>query len=175
LLLETWKYAVLNETRTDKRVQTTHTVYFTDSSTAVTKQIRDYADRLAEQINPDSTRQVWTYEPNGNLKSYQERHGQSTYYIYDGLNRQTGQWTPVDITNGSVRYAYTGKAYDNAGNLLTEKRYFGLTTEADRIADIRPTTFIRKTSVYYPDGKLQQQTMTGNSKTEYYYSNLAVV
>ena len=86
----------------------------------------DYANRIIRKVNADGTYKTTSYNSNGTVNSTMDERGNTTYYRYDGLNRQTEQWTPVNSVNGTTMYAYSAKVYDKAGRVTQEikgKRY----------------------------------------------------
>ena len=72
----------------------------------------------ASAVNPDGGYSINEYAANGTLAVATDPRGNKTYYKYDGLNRETGRWSPA---NGSS-FMYLGKEYDKAGNITKETR-----------------------------------------------------
>jgi RHS repeat-associated protein len=110
VLLNTMSYAILSGGRTQK----TSTRYFTASTSAVTHEITDYADRLVLQYNADNTTESRVYYPNGLLKTVTDAGGHVTTHAYDGLNRLSDVWSPHDGDS----FTYTGYLYDKSGNQI---------------------------------------------------------
>ena len=75
----------------------------------------DYAKRQISKENPDGSTESKEYYPNGLVEAMTDGNGNSTYYQYDGLNRLSEEWTPMDDTSGITEYAYKKITYDKSG------------------------------------------------------------
>ena len=145
----------------------------TDANGNSTIYARDGFGNVIQQTSPDSGVAVFHYDGAANLTSKTDALGIVTNQTFDALNRSLTATYPADPTeNVAYRYDQTGtgfgfgvgrltsvsdvpgtlvRAYDERGNLLTEKRVSGpatLTTGytydgANRVA-----------SITYPDGAL---------------------
>ncbi|MCD9024089.1 S8 family serine peptidase [Cohnella silvisoli] len=111
--LDTTSYAVLAGGSSQKK----QTVYFSDADTAITTWTYDSNGREASVIRADGTSVSTDYFANGTIKSTKDARGNSTYYRYDGLNRLTGSWSPLD----GGKYSYKGIAYDRTGRKTMEQ------------------------------------------------------
>ena len=89
---------------------------------AVTEYYYDGHDRLSRIDYPSATtpgvadpadREEFTYDANGNRKTFRRRDGQTTDYDYDGLNRRTLMDPPGSATP-TVTYSY-----NNFGDMLS--------------------------------------------------------
>jgi RHS repeat-associated protein len=158
VLLESYTYKVISGGRT--QVETTR--YFDTSSSATTILISDYADRPVLQYNEDNTTETITYYPNGLIKSATDARGSASYYAYDGLNRPSGRWTPLEANT----YAYIGFTYDKADKLLTEKK--GKSGVAQGVVPLDSACVIT-TYVYNTADQMSQKTDTSGAKTTYAY------
>jgi YD repeat-containing protein len=156
VLLETFSYTILSGGKTRK----TQTKYLNDTMTAQTIFTYDYAGRLLEQQNPDSTKETCTYYPNGQLKTQKDARGSITTYEYDGLNRLTAQWLPVE----NNQYIYQETTYDKAGNIIQER--IGQETVA---LNSLPTQYIATNYTYDQNGKLKTKTDSEGRRTIYEY------
>ena len=111
----------------------------------------------------DGTYVSSVYNANGTLANSTDARGNTTYYGYDGLNRQTAQWSPV----GAGLFEYSGKAYDKAGRAVTASRARGTVANG-----VLPTAWLVTTSyAYNAGGQLEQVTTSGGAKTTYTYDD----
>ncbi|WP_148134550.1 RHS repeat-associated core domain-containing protein [Candidatus Formimonas warabiya] len=161
--LERYSYAIQANGST-WNTQKTHTRFISDTETMVTVYTYDYAGRLIRQDNPDGTYTATVYNANGTVASTTDARGNTTCYKYDGLNRQTEQWTPAENISGTIKYTYSGKVYDKVGRVKEEKT--GKTTVA--LYGV-PASFATTFYTYYRDGSLKTQSDSAGRKTEYQY------
>jgi len=164
VVLSSYSYQILADGKTKK----IETKYLNDTETAVTQYTYDYEDRLVRQDNQDGTYTTVSYNLNGTIDHTTDARRYSTYYKYDGLNRNTRIWIPSVTENGNTLYTYKGYIYDKVGNILSEKT--GKTTVAlyDIPADIN---CIIITKEYYDDDSLKSETDSAGQKTEYFYDD----
>ncbi|EYE87369.1 hypothetical protein Q428_13665, partial [Fervidicella metallireducens AeB] len=161
-LLEEFFYEILP----DKKTQTTYREYFTPTEYADTKQVYDYAGRLVLTINPDGTTLSTKYNPNGTINNTVDENGMTTYFKYDGLNRLTEKWVPVEEISGVTKYSYSKIDYYRNGNKRSEW------VSPDKVdLNVVPTNFIVTSYEYYKNGKLKRQTDTAGRITEYWYDD----
>jgi RHS repeat-associated protein len=162
VLLKEYSYSIL----ADKRTQKTEKKYLNDTEVAETVQVYDYANRLVEQQNPDLTRAKTEYDLNGTVKSTTAANGSITKYVYDGLNRQTEQWIPLEVSNGNTYYAYSKTEYDKAGKTLKEIKAI------DKVLlDTLPAKLYSVNYAYYKNGLKKTVTDSEDRKTEYFYDD----
>ena len=99
----------------------------TDANGNLTLFSYDGFDRLQQVTYPSSTTpgtsssndyEWFTYDANGNRKSYRHRNGATIYYTYDALNREIFKDMPIwaGNTDGTSKDIYSG--YDLQGHLL---------------------------------------------------------
>ncbi len=162
VLLEEYAYTILIDGKTQKA----HTRYLNSTETAVTIYTYDYAGRLVEQQNSDGTTLATSYNPNGTINITTDQNNSATYYKYDGLNRLTEQWSPFENTGGTIKYTYTGTAYDKAGRKIAE------TAGKDKVELYNtPARTITTNYSYYENGWLETATDSAGRKTEYSYDD----
>lgn len=161
ILLEEYEYRILS----DKKTQTVKKVYINDSEMLSTIYTYDYAGRLQTQQNPDGTVQSWEYYPNGTLKSATDQKGNKTYYSYDGQNRLSEQWTPVE-NNGGIKYSYKKITYDSAGR----QKQILIGRELVSLYSV-PSTFAVTNFTYYRNGLLKSKTDNEGRRVEYRYDS----
>ena len=162
ILLEEYSYLILS----DRKTQTSVKKYLNDTEIAVTTLTYDYAGRLVEQKNPDGTVKKSTYNANGTKSSDTDERGSVTYYKYDGLNRLTEMWVPVESINGVIKYSYTLIVYDKAGNKISQRVGKTLVNKDEAAAAFRTESY-----EYYKDGKVKTIVDDEGRKTEYYYDD----
>ena len=97
--LAVYAYAILQSGNTTA----SSAQFLAASETAVTKTTYDYAGRPIRVDRPDGSSLSSAYNANGTLASTTDGNGGTTYYAYDGLNRQAGQWAP----SGAGTYEYS--------------------------------------------------------------------
>ncbi|MDQ6423102.1 S8 family serine peptidase [Paenibacillus sp. LHD-117] len=96
----------------------TETVFLNDTEQAVTATVFDWKGRVVEKQLPDGNTDRTTYHANGLTSAVTDARGSSTIYAYDGLNRLTDQWAPLD----KGKYMYTGFVYNRNGQKVEERR-----------------------------------------------------
>ncbi|MBC2581762.1 S8 family serine peptidase [Clostridium sp. DJ247] len=159
-LLEEYSYKIVQGT--PAQTQKTVTKHLNDTETAVTVTTYDYAGRVITVKNPDSTQSSNVYNSNGTVSSTTDPRGSVTYYRYDGLNRQTEKWMPIDAS----LYTYSIKIYNNAGRVVSEK------TGKDKVALWSvPGNFVTLNYSYYKNGKIKSTVDGEGRKKEYSYDN----
>ncbi|MGE5633382.1 MAG: hypothetical protein ACM3TR_20145 [Caulobacteraceae bacterium] len=160
-ILYEYSYAVLE----DGRTQNTETKYLNDTEKSITVEIYDYAGRLTEKQYPDGSGGKTVYNTNGTVSSRSARNGSITYFKYDGLNRLSEQWTPLEISEGRILYNYSKFEYDNAGRTTTEM------TGKDKVALFElPGTYASKSYTYSDiNGKVKSVVDLEGRRTEYSY------
>ncbi|THF81684.1 S8 family serine peptidase [Cohnella fermenti] len=108
--LETYAYTVLSNGNT----QYSRSVYLNEKDIATTTVTYDVNGREVVKQQPDGTEATTSYYANGSVRSVTDARGNSSYYEYDGLNRVTGTWSPLD----GGKYTYKGYTYDLAGRVI---------------------------------------------------------
>jgi len=144
--------------------QKTETVYLNATETAVTVWIYDSLGREIEKQDADNTRMLTAYFANSTVKSVTDSRSHTTYFKYDGLNRQTGSWQPIE--NG--KYLYSGTVYDRAGNKLS------VTSGKDKVTlyGVPVTDRTLSTSYTYDAAGLLTSTLdSAGGKSLYQYDN----
>lgn len=160
VLLETYSYSILS----NKNIEKTVTVYLNDTDKAVTNYIYDYANRIIEQDNADGTKVIFTYNANGTKASTTDANGSTIYYRYDGLNRLTEQWTPLETYDGKILYSYYKVVYDKDGRKIQE-----ITGKDKVLLYAVPQNVITKSYEYYGDNNIKAVVDSSGRKTEYSY------
>ncbi|KUO70373.1 MAG: hypothetical protein APF77_03395, partial [Clostridia bacterium BRH_c25] len=162
VILYEYSYALLE----DGRTQDTQTRYLNDAEAAITVEIYDYAGRLTEKQYPDASKEKTVYNHNGTISSLTAKNGNITYFKYDEMNRPSEQWTPIEISEGSMLYRYTKIEYDKSGKTAIQK------TGKDKVALFElPTGYASKSYTYYRNGKLKSIEDPEGRKTEYNYDD----
>ncbi|MCM1567226.1 MAG: S8 family serine peptidase [Dehalobacter sp.] len=144
------------------KLQKTETVYLNDTDRAVTVTTYDYRGNVVNQKNPDGGNIVTVYYSNGLVKSVTDANGGTTYIKYDGLNRFSEKWSPLE----SDRYSYSAVTYDRAGNKTAEK------TGKDKVElYVAPSSdrLMITSYTYDKDGKVKQVTDSTGAKKIYQY------
>ncbi|HCC06742.1 MAG TPA: hypothetical protein DEP72_01055 [Clostridiales bacterium] len=160
VLLKEYAYDALE----NGNIQKTETEYLNATDKAVTIQIYDYAGSLLSTQNPDNTAEKVTYNLNGTVATKSDSNGSVSYLKYDGFNRVTETWMPIEILNGNIVYSYTKVDYDKADNRIAAK------VGKDKVALYAvPTNFVTKTYTYYRNGKLKSETDSEGRRTDYFY------
>ncbi|OPX42547.1 tRNA(Glu)-specific nuclease WapA precursor [Ruminiclostridium hungatei] len=160
MLLEEYAYEIL----AGGKNRQTCKQYLNDIDVVITVRIYDYAGRLLSETRPDGTTVATAYNANGTINYTTDANGNITYYKYDGLNRQTEQWTPFETVGGSTRYTYVKAVYDRAGKRLQE-----MAGSETVLQNQIPAGFITKTYDYYQNGKIKSITDNEGRRTEYLY------
>ncbi|MFC5404398.1 S8 family serine peptidase, partial [Cohnella soli] len=111
--LDTTVYVALADGRSQKK----QTVYASDTNTSTTTWTYDALGREESVLRADGTMTSTVYNANGTIKSTKDARGNATLYRYDGLNRVTGTWTPLE---GS-KFTYKGISYDRTGRKTGEQ------------------------------------------------------
>ena len=159
-LLEEYTYEILAGGKTRQTCKQ----YLNDTDVAITVKTCDYAGRVLSETRPDGTTVAAVYNANGTTSYTTDAKGNITYYKYDGLNRQTEQWTPFETAGGSTRYTYVKAVYDKAGKRLQE-----MASSETVLQNQIPGSFITKTYDYYKNGKIKSITDNEGRRTEYLY------
>ena len=159
-LLEEYTYEILAGGKTRQTCKQ----YLNDTDVAITVKTCDYAGRVLSEARPDGTAVAAAYNTNGTTSYTTDANGNITYYKYDGLNRQTEQWTPFETAGGSTRYTYVKAVYDKAGKRLQE-----MAGSETVLQNQIPGSFITKTYDYYKNGKIKSITDNEGRRTEYLY------
>jgi RHS repeat-associated protein len=161
-LLKEYSYSILSDNRTQK----TELEHFSDTETATTVYIYDYADRLVEQQNPDGTKVKTVYDYNGNILSTTAEDGSTTAYAYDGLNRLIRKWVPLGIDNGYTYYSYYETVYDIADRKTHE------ISSADKVLlNAVPTNTFSVDYTYKHNDLVETVLDSDGRKTIYQYDN----
>ncbi|MCG1025143.1 kelch repeat-containing protein [Dehalobacter sp.] len=163
VVLESLTYVILANGNTQK----TDTKYLNATDTAVTTYTYDYAERLIRQDNADGTYTTTNYNPNGTVNTTTDERGYSTYYRYDGLNRNNEKWVPAATSGGNVLYTYINTVYEKSGNVIlvkTGKSFVDLYNQT-------PVGFIAQNKTYYNNNKLKSETNSAGYRTDYFYDN----
>ncbi|USB32579.1 S8 family serine peptidase [Paenibacillus sp. YPG26] len=111
-VLADYTYKVLDNGKTQKK----ETKYLNSTDTAITIWTYDDQGKEVERQNPDGNSVATVYEPNGLTRSVTDARGNTSYFAYDGLNRLTNTWTPLD----GAKYMYKGTTYDRADRKIAE-------------------------------------------------------
>jgi RHS repeat-associated protein len=161
ILLEEHSYYILDNHDTkviDKK-------YIDSNNYIQEEQIFDYANRLIEKVNADSTTVLTTYNENGTTKQTTDANGKNTYYSYDGLNRLVKKWVPFEQGSSCTMYTYTEYSYDKAGRKTLEK-------DGKTLVQLNntPSEFVTCAYEYYADGNLETKVIA-SCKTTYSYDN----
>ena len=159
-LLEEYTYEILAGGKTRQTCKQ----YLNDTDVAITVKTCDYAGRVLSETRPDGTTIAAAYNANGTTSYTTDANGNITYYKYDGLNRQTEQWTPFEAAGGSTRFTYVKAVYDKAGKRLQE-----MAGSETVLQNQIPGSFITKTYDYYKNGKIKSITDNEGRRTEYLY------
>ncbi|RCX12208.1 RHS repeat-associated protein [Anaerobacterium chartisolvens] len=162
ILLEQYAYTILS----NKKTQTVKTVFLNDTGTAITTTVYDYAGRQVSQQNSDGTTITTNYNSNGTVYTTADARGSTTYYRYDGMNRLSEKWIPVN----TGRYSYKKIAYDSAGR----QKQIQTGRELVALYDL-PVTFAAVDYDYYSDGALKSVTDSAGRRTDYAYDSSGVL
>lgn len=156
--LETYTYNILSNGSTTKTI----TKNLNDTDKAVTTTTYDYADREILTLNPNGTKITTTYNPNGTMATKTDANGGTTYIRYDGLNRVSETWSPIEIG----KFSYSAFTYYRDGNKKEEKLGKDKVALYDKPLNDR---LIVKTYTYYSNDKIKFITDTsgGNIYNEY--------
>lgn len=160
ILLSDCNYVILDDGKTQKQ----QTKYINSNETAVTTLIYDYANRLVEQDNPDGTKLVNNYNPNGTIASTTDVDGNTTNYRYDGLNRPTEKWTPLEKSDGKIVYSYSRIDYDKGGRKIA-----GVIGKDKVYLDDVPANVITASYSYYDNNKLKSERSSSGKRKDYSY------
>ena len=147
----------------------------TDPNNNVTSYVYDgFGDKI-QTLSPDTKTTVYHYDPDSNLTQSKNADGVVAKYTYDALDRVLTTTYPGDAAE-NVSYSYDqpnhgfgigrlttvndaagalARAYDERGNLLTDKRVNGSTTLKTAYA-YDPAS--RISSVTYPSGAVVSYT-----------------
>ncbi|MCT4596985.1 MAG: S8 family serine peptidase, partial [Vallitalea sp.] len=157
-LLEEYIYKILSDGKQYETVKT----YFDDTNYAESSLIKDYAGRTVEEIKADGGTIKYVYNKNGTIKSKEDPNHAITYYKYDGLNRLSQEWSPIE----NDTFAYKEYVYDKTGRVIEEKVGKDKVDYNEIPASDRFSTV---TKAYYSNGNLQTETNSSGSKVEYEY------
>ncbi|MGE5579276.1 MAG: S8 family serine peptidase [Bacillota bacterium] len=146
------------------KTQKTDIIYFSDTESAATVCIYDYAGRLLEQHDPDGAVTRTSYNLNGTVHMVTRPNGSTVTLKYDDLGRLGEQWTPLEVSGSATMYSYTRTEYDKAGRKRFE--YRGRT---EALLDEVPASFVTKSWTYDGNGKVLSVTDNEGRKTEYQY------
>ncbi|WP_338058871.1 RHS repeat-associated core domain-containing protein [Acetivibrio clariflavus] len=158
--LEKYDYLILE----DGKTQTIHTTYLNDTQIAIVKTTYDFMNRPLIIVNPDLTSIEMTYYKNGLLKTEKDEAGFETYYNYDSMNRLVEVWTPVEVSDGKIKYSYTKKTYYK-NSLLNEEM---VAKEKVEYPNKGTTYFVTKNN-YYRNGELKEKLQDNKIKLAYEY------
>lgn len=61
------------------------------------------------------------YNSNGTQNYVTGTNTATTYFRYDGFNRLSEQWTPLEVSGGSTLYTYTKTEYDKVNRCTAVK------------------------------------------------------
>jgi len=129
----------------------------------------DYNDRLLTVKKESGAKSTTRYNPNGTINSDTNFNGATEHYMYDGLNRLTETWSPVE----DGLYSYTKYLYDKTNNIIEEhiaKDLVGL--------HVRPSKdrMVIKTNTYDRNGnQINVETSGGNLiRSEYNRDNYMI-
>lgn len=111
-VLAEYAYKVIDNGKSQKK----ETKYLNNTEMAVTTWTYDEQGNEIERQNPDGNSVTTVYEPNGLTRSVTDARGNSSYFAYDGLNRLTDTWSPLDGT----KFMYKGTLYDRADRKIAE-------------------------------------------------------
>lgn len=161
-LVEQYTYTIL----ANKNTQTVKTVYLNGTDTATEISVFNYAGRQISQQNPDGTTVSTSYNANGTINTTMNARSSITYYRYDGLNRLSEQWSPVNAGT----YSYKKITYDKAGR----QKLVQVGKELVSLYAL-PSTFITTSYDYYKDGEVKSITDSANRKTDNVYDNDGVL
>lgn len=163
ILLEEYSYNIIpGADGTPSQTQKIVTKHLNNTDIAVTVTNYDYAGRVLSIKNADGTQSSKTYNKNGTVASTTDPRGSVSYYKYDGLNRQTESWAPIE----NSFYTYGIKTYDNAGRIISEK------AGKDKVALWSvPNNFVTLNYSYYKNGKLKSTVDGEGRKKVYAYDN----
>ena len=148
--------------------------HLNDSEVARTTYKSDYAGRTVNITYPaDASGQnptaISKYYKNGELKEFTDKNGYTTYYNNGNfestsLQKYDEKWTPVELEGTKVKYNYSKTYYDNAGRVVEEWTSSELVDK-----DAQSTTFIKKTTGYYKDGKVRYELYSDGRRKDYDY------
>jgi len=144
---------------------TKYTKYINASDTAVATTYYDKLGREISETSPEGHTKTATYYYNGLVKSDTDFNGHATYYQYDGLNRKTVTYEPVE----SDRYYFSQTIYDHNDNVLEERVSRNLVS----LNMIPSESEVIKTSVntYDNENNLIKAITPAGGETTYEYNN----
>jgi RHS repeat-associated protein/uncharacterized repeat protein (TIGR01451 family) len=87
----------------------------TDARGNATRYSYDSSGNLQSTTYADGTHEDWSYDPEGNAETWQNRRGHETFYTYDNDGRVTAKY----FADGAM----TDYAYDTRGNLTNTATY----------------------------------------------------
>lgn len=175
-LLETYQYQELPY----GKYKVVKTQYATDKISYTTGMTYDYANRLVEQRDAEGSFVINSYYPNGQLKMRNE-NGVTSYYKYDGANRNIEQWLPLEKAGGQIGYAYLKTSYTYTTNglqvttlqgidkvMLAEEQLSSYVIGETEALPL-PTETQETVEDYYRSGKLYQKTVNGKLMQRLFY------
>lgn len=157
-LLKEYGYTILATGQWQKQ----ETRYVNTKDKAVTTWTYDYANREVAVSLPDGNSKTTSYNPNGTVASQTDGRGNTSYYRYDGLNRLTDTWMPLD----GNQYMYSGITYDRTNRKLSEM------TGKDTVGLFRKPLGDRtlwKAYAYEANGNVKSVTDSAGGKALYQY------
>jgi len=157
-ILEEYEYMLLG----DKKTKEIYKKYLSSTETAITSITYDYAGRPIREENADGTQKLTSYNPNGTINTTTDAMGSITYYRYDGLNRLTDKWTPIETS----LYIYDKYIYDKLGRVVEERTSKKKVTYPNTEIN---TEFLSTMYSYYSNGWLKTKTDYEGRSVEYCY------
>ena len=163
ILLESYTYTILVDGKTRKSQRR----YLNSQQSADTTYTYDFAMRLLEQINPDGGVQKISYNSNGTIDSTTDANGNTTYYTYDGLNRQITKYTPFEVVDGDVKYTYSTTNYDLTGRKKGETEF----KDGVSLNQVPTSNFKITNYDYYKNGKLKSTYDNSGRRKDFLYDD----
>ncbi len=157
-ILEEYEYMLLG----DKKTKEIYKKYLNSTETAITSITYDYAGRPIREENADGTQKLTNYNPNGTISTTTDAMGSITYYRYDGMNRLTDKWTPIETS----LYIYDKYIYDKLGRVVEERTSKKTVTYPNTEVN---TEFLSTIYSYYGNGWLKTKTDDEGRSVEYCY------
>lgn len=159
----------------------------TDANNNQSELTYDGFDRLQDWYFPSASTgavntsdyQAYTYDPNGNRKSFRARDGQVITYDYNALNERSDKLMPVAAQDVYYGYNYLGlRVYANFGSATgqgvtdTYNGFGELTSETVNLGGLSRTMSYQydpdgdRTEVAYPDSNYVQYEYDGEDRLE---------
>ncbi|WP_270164504.1 S8 family serine peptidase [Paenibacillus sp. SYP-B4298] len=158
VLLSSYTYEALS----GGQERTTETRYLNAADKAITVTTKDARGRVVSSESPNGSTVQTVYLANGQVKAVTDGRGNTTTFSYDGLNRLSEQWAPLD----AGKYSYKRFEYDLNNRKVKEWagidpiKLFGRPSE-DRLSSV--------TYVYNTMGQVEQQTSPIGGTTVFQY------